>query len=380
MIRRTAALAAGWVIAASCGAAPADDNAPGEKLPEPALRFANDASRRVTEMEREWLRLAEGLTKARADFAATDGPERPLGEQASRLRDGARMLLESRTRLGSDLGRFKDALAKAASHYREVAALYTAQAGQARAGEVRDDYLHLARVYEAKARAAGERSKALSLPAETDGKAEVIEEGNLFVERFIEAVSVGPVTDADRGLLAGRLKRHAERCQSLAEELAHAVEGFLEAAEAPEVRARVVGKRKEDGTPRQTPGSTSSNGAARAQPAKDLSALAGATWASPTTIQGVPCEVVLRFDPDGSCFQSVYRSGPRGRGPRIGTTRVTYDVDREGNLSVYHAGLMVERGEVTVRGKDEWTYEILASLAAPHLAGTKLTFTRTGRP
>lgn len=378
MNRGIATLAAGCVFAAGCGAAPAADDTLGDKLPEPALRFAKDATARVMETEREWLRLAEGLAKARADFAATDGPGRPLGEQASHLRDGARLLLESRTRLGSDLGRFKDALAKAASHYREVAALYTAQAGQARAGEVRDDYLQLARVYEAKARAAGERSKALSVPAGADGKAEVIEEGNLFLERLIEATSVGPVADADRGLLAGRLKRHAERCQALADELARAVEGFLEAAEAPEVRARVVAKRKEDGRPRQATRSTASDGPAKAAPTRDLSALAG-TWTAAVTVRGVRCVQVLRLSADGGCVQTLYRQGAQGRGPLVGTVRATCEWDTDGVLDVYQAGWMIERGQVTLRGKDEWTYEVLTNAGDRDLAGTTLTFIRDGR-
>jgi len=47
---------------------------------------------------------------------------------------------------------------------------------------------------------------------------------------------------------------------------------------------------------------------------------------------------------------------------------------------VYQAGMVIERGEITFKGKDEWSYEILSSLANPKLAGTKVTFTRDAQP
>src|SRR5262245_25454405 len=206
MIRvAVAGLAASCLLALSPGPSAADESGSAERIPEPALRLAKDASERVTETEREWLKLALVLTKNQADFKVTGSSENSLREQASRLLGAAKELLEDQKRLGSDVERFKDTLRKAAGHYGEVAALWKTQATQARAAEIKDDYLALARVYEAKASAAGDRAKTLSIPAEVKAKAEVIQEGNLFLDRFVDAFSIGPVSDSDRGDLAGRL-------------------------------------------------------------------------------------------------------------------------------------------------------------------------------
>jgi hypothetical protein len=61
--------AAGAALAASCLLAFAQpglfagDKAAGNKLPEPAHQFAKEASSRVTETEREWVKMVERLTK-----------------------------------------------------------------------------------------------------------------------------------------------------------------------------------------------------------------------------------------------------------------------------------------------------------------------------
>jgi hypothetical protein len=373
-----AALSASCLLALPRGVASADQKDSPESLPEPALRFAKEASLRVTDSEREWLKVAEGLAKYQADFTVKDGSESSLREQASRLLDAAKKLLGEQKRLGSDLERFKDTLRKAASHYRDVAVLCKGQAAEARAEEIKEDYLALGKVYEVKARSAGERAKALSIPAGTKAKAELIEEGNLFVERFVEALSIGPAGDSDRDLFAGRLKRHGERCKALSDELTQAIEALLEEAEQPEVRKKLGEKRKDERTAHQLV--ATSTGSAKSRPKKDLSALAGASWSSPLTIQGVRCVQLIRFEGDGTCLQSVYRMGPKGRGPLIGSIRVGYAVNDEGIVNVYQAGMVIERGEITFRGKDEWSYEILSSLANPQLAGTKTTFTREVRP
>jgi hypothetical protein len=371
-----AALAAIYILALSSGLAAADESGSAEKIPEPALRWAKDASERVTETERDWLKLAQGLAKNQADFRVTEGSANSLREQASRLLCAAKKLLEEQKRIGSDLERFKDTLRKAAGHYADVAALCKRQAAQVRAEEVKDDYLALARVYEAKARAAEARMKTLSISAGVKDKAEVITEGNLFLDRFVDALPIGPERDSD---FAGRLMKHGERCKVLADELSQAIEKFLEEAEAMEVREKLGGNRKEEhisGKGQEKSGTI----AKKAQPKKDLSFLIGQSWTSPVTIRGVECEQVIRFDADGNCFQTAYRSGPKGRGSRIGSVRVRYEVDSEGFVSVYQGALMIERGEVTALGKDEWTYEILASLPSPQLAGTKIRFARETRP
>jgi hypothetical protein len=373
-----AALTASCLLALPPEASSADQKDGPERLPEPAFRFAKEASLRVTESEREWVKVAEGLAKFQADFTVKDGSESSLREQASRLLDAARKFLGDQKRMGSDLESFKDTLRKAAGHYREVAVVCKAQAAEARAAEIKEDYLALAKVYEVKARVAGEREKALSIPAGTKAKAELIEEGNLFVERFVEALSIGPVGDSDRDLFAGRLRKHGERCKALSHELTQAIEALLEEAEAPEVRKKAAEKRKDESTARELVAASTGN--AKSPAKKDLSALVGVSWSSPLTIQGVRCVQVIRFEKDGTCLQSVYRMGPKGRGSLIGSIRVGYRVDGDGILDVYQAGMMIERGEITFSGKDEWSYEIRSSLATPQLAGTKTTFTREARP
>lgn len=294
-----------------------------------------------------------------------DGSESSLREQASRLLDAAKETLAEQKRLGSDIERFKDTLRKAAGHYREVAVLCKAQAAEARAQEIKEDYLALARVYEEKARSAGQRAKALSIPADTKAKEELIEEGNLFVERFVEALSIGPVGESDRSLFAGRLRKHGERCQALAEHLSQAIETVLEAAEDPEIRGKVA-RRIDERTERRLL-ATGLNGKFKSPKSRDLSALVGAAWSSPITIQGVRCVQVVCFGADGSCWQSLYRLGTKGRGSLIASIPVAYDLDDKGVLSVYQAGMVIERGEITLLGKDQWSYEVLVSLGNPCL-------------
>ena len=373
-----AALTASCILAFPSGPASADQKDSPDSLPEPALRFAKEASLRVLESERDWVKVAEGLAKNQADFTVKDGSESSLREQASRLLDTAKKLLGEQKRLGTYLESFKDTLRKAAGRYRDVAVLCKTQAAEARAAEIKEDYLALAKVYEQKARSAGERAKALSIPAGTKAKAELIEEGNLFVDRFVDALSIGPISESDRDLFAGRLKRHGERCKALSDELTQAIEALLEEAEAPEVRKKLGEKRKDESTSHQLVATSIGN--AKSRPKKDLGAIVGAFWSSPLTIQGVRCVQVLRFSDDGTCVQSVYRMGPKGRGSLVGSIRVGYRVDGDGIIDVYQAGMVIERGEITFKGKDEWSYEILSSLTNPKLAGTKVTFTRDAQP
>lgn len=365
------AVAAIWLLAVSSAPAAADDNGSSERLTEPALRYAKDASLRVTETEREWLKLAQMLAKNQADFSVAAGSESSLREQASRLVAAAKTLLEDQKRMSGDLERFKDILRKASGHYSDVATLCKTQASQARAEEIKDDYLALARVHEAKARAAGDRAKTLSIPAGLNAKAEVIAEGNLFLDRFVDAFPIGTERDSE---LAQRLTKHGERCKALARELSEVLEQFLEEAEAMEVREKVGGKRKgqhgsqggqeRTGTTGKTP-----------LPKKDLGFLIGQSWTSRVTNRGVECVQVVRFDADGNCIQTAYR-----RGSRVGSFSVRYELDGDGILSVYQGAWMIERGEVMALGKNEWTYEILSSVATPQLAGTKLTFRRNTQP
>jgi hypothetical protein len=216
-----AALAASCLVLAGLGMAAADEPGPEGKLPEPALRFAKDASLRVTEMERDWQKLADGLAKDCPDFARPERKhtESSLREEASRLLASAKKLLDERKRIAPELERFKDALKKSASHYREVAALYKSHAEKAKSGEVKDDYHQLAKVYELKAGAAANRAGKLTSPEGTKAAADVIEEGNLFIERLLETLAVGPIAQPDCDVFAGRLRKHGQRCQALSLEL-----------------------------------------------------------------------------------------------------------------------------------------------------------------
>src|SRR5581483_6033249 len=146
---------------------------------------------------------------------------------ATRLITAAKNLLEDEKRIGPDTERFRDALKKAASHYRAVSALYKSHAEKAKSGEVRDDYHQLVKVYESKAEAAMDRARKLSAPTGLKPAREVIDEGNVFIERLLEAISVGPVSEADCQAFALRLKKHGERCQALSSQLSLAIEKIL---------------------------------------------------------------------------------------------------------------------------------------------------------
>lgn len=361
-------LAASWLLLLGGGRVTADDKEAGDRLPEPALYLAKEATRRVTEMEFDWLKLAEALTKRQADFQLTEGArsDSSLREQATRLLAAGKGLLTASKRTATELERFKDALRKAASHYREVASLCKAQAGEARADAVKADYLELAKVYEANAQAAEGRAKALSAPADTKAREEVIEEGNLFLERFVEALAVGPVKDADRGLLAARLTKHGERCKTLTDELSRTANQVLEGADAPEIRAKIDEGRKKGWLP--------------PPPRKELPALAGASWTCTVTIEGVSCVQVLRFNLDGTCSQAVYRAGPKGKGALLVRGSATYELDPDGHLYFKQGGFVIEAGRVELLGKDRWSYEIYANVLNPQAAGTKLVLTRVTGP
>src|SRR5581483_9586214 len=113
-----------------------------------------------------------------------------------------------------------------------------------------------------------------------------------------------------------------------------------------------------------------------AEAKKVLGLLTGASWSSPVTIAGVRCVTVVHFSQTGTCSQSTYRLGPKGKVSLVATTSGLCDVDGSGILRLYPAGILVEAGKVSVLGKDQWSYEILDNLFAPRIAGTRLTFTR----
>lgn len=351
-----AALAAACILALGGRDLFAGDDTSGDKLPEPALQFAKEATRHLTEAEREWAKMAERLAKCQADFTVADRTDSDglLRDEAGRLLASAKKLLADRKQTSTNLDRFKDALNKAADHYREVAALYKSHAEKARSGEVKEDYQQLAKAYERKATAAAERGQKISMPAGTETKAEVIDEGNLFLERLLEALTVGPMNQAERGAIAARLKKHGERCKALTEELRRAVETLLQSSDSPEIRRPAVAA------------------------AKTVGSLDGASWSAPVTVAGVKCVTVIRFDKGGTCSQSTYALGPNGKRQLVGSGSGSYrlDSDSGGTLSFYQAGMRVETGTATFLGKDQWSYRILDNVLESKLAGKQLAFTR----
>lgn len=374
-----AALAASCLFVFARQELRAGNQGAGEKLPEPAHQFAKEASARVTETEREWAKMVERLTKCQTDFTvagrvSTDGS---LRDEASRLLAAAKKLLADHQQVATDFERFKDALKKAASHYREVAALYKAHAVEARSAEVKEDYLQLAKAYERKAGAAAERCQKIAMPPDAKGKAEVIEEANLFLERLGDALAIGPVSEAECGVFAGRLKNQGERCKVLAQELCRGIEKILQDSDMPEIKGKMSGAEKRQSM-KSSPTEASSGSSSENQTwvRKTLASLLGASWSCPVTVGGVRCVQYLRFDYDGTCSQSVYLVGTKGKGSLVGSGKATFDLDTPGVLTFYQDGILVERGRITFLGKDRWSYEILENRLAPQLVGTRLTFTR----
>jgi hypothetical protein len=349
-----ATLAAVSILALGGRNLAAGDDSSGDKLPEPALQFAKEATRQRTDAEREWTKMVERLATCRTDFrlaeeAASDGV---LRAEAGELLASATKLLADRKQMSTDLDRFQVALKKAAENYREVAALYKSHAAKARSGEVNEDYQQLAKAYERKATAAAEWGRTIGMPCGTETKAEVIDEGNLFLERLLEALTVGPMNQAERGAIAARLRKHGERCQSLAEELRRAVETLLESSDSPEIM------RTADAA------------------SKTVGSLDGASWSARVTVAGVKCVTVIRFDKVGTCTQSTYALGPNGKRQIVGFGSGSYRLDAGGTLSFYQSGMQVETGTATFLGKDQWSYRILDNVLESKLTGTQLLFTR----
>jgi len=374
-VRRTmtvAAIAASCLVLAGLGMAAADEPGPEGKLPEPALRFAKDASLRVTEMERDWQKLADGLAKDRPDFARPERKhtESSLREEATRLLASAKKLLDERKRIAPELERFKDALKKSASHYREVAALYKFHAEKAKSGEVKDDYHQLAKVYELKAEAAANRAGKLTSPEGTKAAADVIEEGNLFIERLLETLAVGPIAQPDCDVFAGRLRKHGQRCQALSLELSGVVEKVLG---RPVAIQRTMAGTSTTELVADFPHSDAGKSAKEPPAARTI---LGASWSSPVTVRGTEYRQVLRFNADGTCTQSVYRTAPTGLGALLGSRTYTYKLDPWGSLSVYAAGELIEWGKVTVVTKDRFDYDIVVNVFDPGRSASRITFVR----
>lgn len=359
-----------------------DEENPGDSLPEPAYHFAKKASLRVTELERGWVELADGFSKLRADFtiSATNTKESSLREGASRVRSAGQKLLAGFKQMGQDLERFKDCVTKAGTCYRNVAAVYKENAAEARSDLIREDYLQLAKVYEARAQAATERIQKLALPDGYKAVAELIEEGNVFLERFEEALSIGPVAAKERALLAERLCTHGDRCMGFMLQLSSIIEEILEGAETPGFRQKPGGERPAPVQPVavQTTACKELSYAKRTVERlrnKGADLLAGA-WSTSRSVQGGQCRQIISLNADGTCTQLVYSPRPSRAGALIASGNATFELDGAGVLTFFQGGFPVERGTVTFLGKDRWVYTILENVTAPQLVGMRLTFAR----
>lgn len=376
-MRRTtlvAALAASFLILLGLDVVTADEQGP-EKIPEPALRFAKEASLRISEIERDWQKLADRVAKARGDFVLPirRHTDVSLREEAAKLLASAKTLLDAEKRIGPETERFRDALKKAASQYREVAALYKAHAEKAKAKEVREDYLQLVKLYQAKADAATDRAQKLTVPPALKAAREVIEEGNGFIERLLEALSVGPVSEVDCEVLALRLTNHGERCLSLSSELSVAIEKILGSPVATGQRATCSEKASY-----VRGGAKELQGAAE-KGSVEPKAILGVSWTSTLTIRGVECRQIVCFKENGSCTQSIYRMGSKGLGPLLGTGTYTFKLHPGGRLSVYAAGQFIESGKITVLSEDRWVYEIAENVGDPARSGSRINFVRNDK-
>jgi hypothetical protein len=359
----------------------ARDQELGEKLPEPAYRFAKEGSLRVAEMEREWQKLGEDLTQLQADFDAIAGDlsETRLRERGERLLSSAKKLLSSEKRLLLDLERFKDALKKAAASYDDVGSVYTDHANKARSKSVKDDYGLLAEVYLTKASGVAKRAKELTISSDVKEQAEVVEEGNLFVERLLETLS-DSAAEVNGLIVCRRLGIHGTRCSMLAERLSEEVKKIV-GASAPSENGKKTGDGRKFGRTPVTVKELSAKKPGEASPGKgkEFDALVGATWSCPITVQGSRCLQVVRFSREGKCQGKVYLLDGSRKGGLVASASTTFRLAESGILSFFRGSTLLERGIVTLLRNDQWAYEIIENMGAPQLAGTRLTFMREGR-
>jgi hypothetical protein len=350
----------------------------GEKLPEPAYRFAKEASLRVTEMERGLQTLAEELTRLQADFDAIAGDlsESRLRERGEQLLSSAKKLLSSEKQVLLDLERFKDALKKAAASYDDVGTVYTDHASKARSKSVKEDYGLLAEVYLTKASGVAKRAKELTISSDVKEQAEVVEEGNLFVERLLETLS-DSAAEVNGLIVCRRLGKHGARCSMLAERLSEEVKKIL-GGPGPSQNGKKTGDGRKSGSVPVTVKELSAKRPGEVSPGKgkEFDALVDAGWSCPITVQGTRCLQVVRFGREGKCQGKVYLLEGSRKGGLVASASTTFRLAESGILSFFQGGTLVERGIVTLLRKDQWVYEILENSSAPQLAGTRLTFIR----
>lgn len=353
------------------GSVSADDTTI-DKLPEPAIRFAKDASLRVAEIERDWQTLSESLRSARPELLPRSRrhTDASLQEEANKVLTAAKGLLEVESGISSQIEKYRDALKKSAAHYREVAALYKAHGDGAKSKEVKGDYHELAKVYESKALAVIGQAEMLPMSVTTKPAREVVAEGNLFIERLLDSLAVGPVNDSERELLLGRLRKHGERCQALSDELLRVIDPLLKG------RATSESMRPPSVSGGYSTDSTTSRGFQSGGSQSDARSIVGVTWTSRITVRGIECQQHIQLRPGGGCTQSIYLSRSSGPGPLLSRRSYTYELDQFGNLVVFSGGKLLETGKVTVNGEESWVYEIVENVADPSLSAKRITFVR----
>lgn len=343
-----------------------------EKLPEPAIRFAKDASLRVADIERELQTLSDSLRTQRPELLPRGlrHTDSSLQKEANKVLSAAKSLLEVESGIASQIERYRSALKSSAANYREVAVLYRAHGDDAKTKEVKDDYHELSKVYEAKALAVSGRADKLPMTVTANLAREVVTEGNLFIERLLESLSVGPVTDSERELLLGRLRKHGERCQSLTDELLRVIDPLFKG------RATSEPMRPLSMSEGQSSDSTTFRGFLSGSSQSDARSIVGVTWTSRVKVRGIECQQRIQLRPGGSCTQLIYLARTSGLGPLLSRRTYTYELDQLGNLFVFSGGKLLETGKVTVNGEESWVYEIATNVADPSLSGKRITFFR----
>jgi hypothetical protein len=360
-----------------------------EKLTEHALDSAKRANIMLSEIEQGWCKVAEGLIKDRA-VLTMDGSG-STRNQASRQLGSAKKVVSDYKRLVSDLKQYEDALKEVASRYREMAAIYKVQASETRSEEIKEGYVQLSTVYERKAQSAIERAKRLTLPAESKSIVSLVEEGNLFFERFVEALSIDPMDERDRMLFTGRLKKHGERSQALAEQVLAAIDRFLEGSGTANVRHAFDEHRTVGSVPpflNKPPSNRHSAGGPKAltsdvgidffsdQPPSPRLLLEG-SWTCQRTIRNIECLQIISINRDGTCSHSLDIPGVKEPIRPRPQDKWTLKLDPVVHcLCFYWGGRLMERGRFMFHGPDVWTYEVFESYIDSNAANTTLTFTR----
>jgi len=335
------------------GPARADDPRKGA-LPEPAEALAKEAGNAVRSAERSLLKLADDL-KAEAS----------AGASPSEMLESSRKILAACERLQKELTALKAALADAAAHHRGMSELQTGFARGAKSAEIREDYLTVALLYGRKASALEARAASVGVPKEVIDLAQVVSEGNLFLERSLRALSSAAV---DAGPLTARIEKQGERVKVLTGRLRETLQAALKEAEAKDVRDALE-KALSNADPKGESGSSKGGSA------KEGVRLPG-EWSTNFALQGVRYHVVVSFSAGGEYRQLLYARLPNGAVGFLGAASGTFEEGPNGEISFFADGTFLERGKMTPSGEGRFVYEVLENRLVPGTAGRRLTLKR----